>query len=135
MIFFFFNIDALYLFPILQGYFLHSSFSCAKLLAESAVKQGQKFCFNLSAPYICQEALDNILEILPHVDILFGNEAVSEISTVILFYFIQLTRKNKRKTCNNKQVAWRFFTSAMQQWAWVQFTVLMPFGFQSIFLS
>ncbi|XP_072048417.1 uncharacterized protein [Amphiura filiformis] len=57
------------------GYFLHSSPDCGKLLAgSSGNKEGKKFCFNLSAPYICLEAMDRIKEIFPYIDILFGNE-------------------------------------------------------------
>lgn len=67
-------------FIYVTGYFLHSSPACVKLLAENVAKQEQTFCFNLSAPYICEEAMEHIRDILPYVDMLFGNE--SEIKTL-----------------------------------------------------
>lgn len=44
---------------------------------------------NLSAPFICQFFKDNLMQVMPYVDVLFGNETVShsshsEISTLTL---------------------------------------------------
>lgn len=53
--------------------------------AEAAVKIGRisretekTFCFNLSAPFVCEYYSAQMLAILPFVDVLFGNESEAE---------------------------------------------------------
>ena len=59
------------------GFFITVSVPTLKAYGEHCSATGKTMCMNLSAPFICQVppfrmALDN--ELMPHVDILFGNE-------------------------------------------------------------
>ena len=44
-------------------------------VAKRACEDGKTFCMNLSAPFVCQFFNTQLLEILPYVDVLFGNES------------------------------------------------------------
>ena len=45
-------------------------------IADYANKNRKTFIMNLSAPYVCKAHKDKLLEILPFVDIVFGNSDV-----------------------------------------------------------
>ena len=56
----------------------HLTVSPESILAiakHSAEKPDKKFCFNLSAPFISQFFSEQLLSVIPYVDILFGNES------------------------------------------------------------
>lgn len=46
-------------------------------MAKHASENNKLFCLNLSAPFICQFFKDNLMQVMPYVDVLFGNETVS----------------------------------------------------------
>ncbi|XP_071829550.1 uncharacterized protein [Apostichopus japonicus] len=43
-------------------------------LGRHAAEKNKIFSFNLSAPYLCEDCMDQILSVMPFVDYLFGNE-------------------------------------------------------------
>lgn len=45
-----------------------------KKIAEHATANNKTFTFNLAAPFLCQFFKEQVMSILPHVDVLFGNE-------------------------------------------------------------
>jgi adenosine kinase len=45
-------------------------------LAHHAMEKKKIFAFNLGAEYICQKFSDRIMQLLPYVDCIFGNEQV-----------------------------------------------------------
>ncbi|XP_033756472.1 adenosine kinase-like isoform X2 [Pecten maximus] len=47
-------------------------------IAKHSGEKGKTFCTNLSAPFICQFFKDPLMELMPFVDILFGNETEAE---------------------------------------------------------
>jgi adenosine kinase len=47
-----------------------------KRICEHADKHGKLFCTNLSAPFICEFFGDRLMDAMPYVDFLFGNETV-----------------------------------------------------------
>lgn len=47
-------------------------------VAKHASDNNKIFCMNLSAPFISQFFKEPLMEVMPYVDILFGNETVSE---------------------------------------------------------
>ncbi len=47
-------------------------------IAEYAGKEGKYFCFNLSAPFLCQAFKEPMMKVMPYVDLLFGNESEAE---------------------------------------------------------
>ncbi|KAH3862597.1 hypothetical protein DPMN_025566 [Dreissena polymorpha] len=61
-------------------YFYCSSFpltvcpSAVLRLAKHSYEKGKTFCMNLSAPFLCQFFKEHMLNTLPFVDVLFGNE-------------------------------------------------------------
>jgi adenosine kinase len=59
------------------GFFITVSPASIKLARESAMKKGALYCMNLSAPFIVQVPPFKgvLVESLPYVDILFGNES------------------------------------------------------------
>lgn len=50
-------------------------------VAKYASDNNKLFCLNLSAPFICQFFKDNLMQVMPYVDVLFGNETVSQASS------------------------------------------------------
>ncbi|KAF5289757.1 hypothetical protein FQA39_LY03674 [Lamprigera yunnana] len=56
----------------LPGFFLSVSVECVTILAQHTFQKF--FSLNLSAPFIVERYKDQILDLLPYVDILFGNE-------------------------------------------------------------
>jgi len=60
-----------------EGYFLTHSFEAAMELAHFAQKNKITFVFNLCGEYVCEDLkyVENVLKILPYVDIIFGNRS------------------------------------------------------------
>jgi len=51
-------------------------------VAKFAAAHDRLFTMNLSAPFLCTAFKDQLLRLLPYVDILFGNELVSLLSAL-----------------------------------------------------
>ncbi|XP_024916981.1 adenosine kinase-like isoform X3 [Cynoglossus semilaevis] len=58
----------------IAGFFLTVSVESILKVAKHASENNKLFCLNLSAPFICQFFKDNLMKVLPYVDVLFGNE-------------------------------------------------------------
>ncbi|KAF1375796.1 hypothetical protein PFLUV_G00223900 [Perca fluviatilis] len=58
----------------IAGFFLTVSLESILKVAKNASENNKMFCLNLSAPFICQFFKDNLMEVMPYVDVLFGNE-------------------------------------------------------------
>ena len=59
-----------------QGFFVRTCSEAVLKLAQHAEKTRKIFAFNLSAEYVCQTFGEQIMDLLPFVDFLFGNEQV-----------------------------------------------------------
>ena len=58
-------------------------------VAKFAASHDRLFTMNLSAPFLCTAFKDQLLRLLPYVDILFGNELVSLLPFCVrLFHFL-----------------------------------------------
>lgn len=62
---------------LFQGFFLTVSPESILKVAKHASENNKIFCMNLSAPFISQFFKEPLMEVMPYVDILFGNETVS----------------------------------------------------------
>ncbi|KAI1287119.1 Adenosine kinase 2 [Halotydeus destructor] len=61
------------------GFTIRSAFDAVLELATHARQvSGKLFAFNLSAPYICQHFTEKLMQLMPMVDILFGNESEAQ---------------------------------------------------------
>ena len=60
-----------------EGYFLSHSPDTTMELARFAQKNKKTFVFNLCGEYVCEDLkyVENVLKILPHIDIMFGNRS------------------------------------------------------------
>jgi len=60
-----------------EGYFLSHSFETSMELALFAQKHKITFVFNLCGEYVCEDItyVENVLKILPYIDIMFGNRS------------------------------------------------------------
>ncbi|XP_076019562.1 adenosine kinase-like isoform X2 [Genypterus blacodes] len=58
----------------IAGFFLTVSLESILKVAKHASENNKQFCLNLSAPFICQFFKDNLMQVMPYVDVLFGNE-------------------------------------------------------------
>ncbi|XP_073729366.1 adenosine kinase isoform X1 [Misgurnus anguillicaudatus] len=58
----------------IAGFFLTVSVESILKVAKHASENNKIFCLNLSAPFICEFFKDNLMKVMPYVDILFGNE-------------------------------------------------------------
>uniref|UniRef100_A0A3Q3WI64 Adenosine kinase n=1 Tax=Mola mola TaxID=94237 RepID=A0A3Q3WI64_MOLML len=58
----------------IAGFFLTVSLESILKVAKHASENNKLFCLNLSAPFICQFFKDNLMQVMPYVDVLFGNE-------------------------------------------------------------
>ena len=67
-----------------QGFPLTVSPSTILRIAKHAHEKHKTFIMNLSAPFLCQFFKDPMIQVLPYVDILFGNESVSNHSHILL---------------------------------------------------
>lgn len=63
---------------VLQGFFLTVSLESILKVAKHASDNNKIFCMNLSAAFISQFFKAPLMEVMPYVDILFGNETVSD---------------------------------------------------------
>lgn len=59
---------------MLQGFFLTVSPESIQKVALHAYENDKMFIMNLSAPFLCEHFRKPMLDALPYVDILFGNE-------------------------------------------------------------
>ena len=59
-----------------QGYFFTVCFEAVVRLAAFAHANDRVFCINLSATYLTELYKKELVQIMPYVDILFGNEQV-----------------------------------------------------------
>uniref|UniRef100_A0AAQ5X7S0 Adenosine kinase n=1 Tax=Amphiprion ocellaris TaxID=80972 RepID=A0AAQ5X7S0_AMPOC len=62
----------------IAGFFLTVSPESILKVAKHASDKNKIFCMNLSAPFISQFFKEPLMKVMPYVDILFGNETVSE---------------------------------------------------------
>lgn len=62
-------------FYYVSGFFLTVSPESILLMAKHACEKKKTFVMNLSAPFLCQFFKSQMLECLPYVDVLFGNES------------------------------------------------------------
>uniref|UniRef100_A0A674NGF8 Adenosine kinase n=1 Tax=Takifugu rubripes TaxID=31033 RepID=A0A674NGF8_TAKRU len=58
----------------IAGFFLTVSVESILKVAKHASETNKLFCLNLSAPFISQFFKDNLMQVMPYVDVLFGNE-------------------------------------------------------------
>ena len=56
------------------GFLLTSSFDLVTKIGQYCHENNKKFTLNLSAPYICSNFGNQIAQLIPDLDILFGNE-------------------------------------------------------------
>jgi len=62
-----------------SGFQLASHKESVVLVAKHAVESpGKTFAFNISAPYVCDIFGDRVLDLLPFIDVLFGNETEAQ---------------------------------------------------------
>ncbi|TFK24288.1 adenosine kinase [Coprinopsis marcescibilis] len=61
-----------------EGYFLTHGISSALELSSKAANAGKTFVLNLSAPFIPQFFGNQLQQLLPHTDVVIGNEAEAE---------------------------------------------------------
>ncbi|GAA6111114.1 adenosine kinase isoform X1 [Tachysurus ichikawai] len=64
--------DGAFLIPL--GFFLTVSLESILKVAKHAFENNKIFCLNLSAPFISEHYKDSLMEVMPYVDVLFGNE-------------------------------------------------------------
>ena len=62
----------------IAGFFLTVSVDSILSVAKHCAETNKLFCMNLSAPFICQFFKDQLLSVIPYVDILIGNEMECE---------------------------------------------------------
>lgn len=65
-------------FAYIAGFFLTVSVDSILAVAKHCAETNKYFMMNLSAPFICQFFKDQLMSVLPYVDILFGNESEAE---------------------------------------------------------
>lgn len=56
------------------GFLLSSSFDAVRKLGDFCHENNKKFALNLSAPYICSNFGNLITQLIPNLDLIFGNE-------------------------------------------------------------
>uniref|UniRef100_H2Y553 Adenosine kinase n=1 Tax=Ciona savignyi TaxID=51511 RepID=H2Y553_CIOSA len=69
-----FNLILKYFYCVFQGFFLTVSPDTIMLVAKHAAQNGKTFMMNLSAPFLSQFFTEPMMNAMPYVDILFGNE-------------------------------------------------------------
>ncbi|KAM9365439.1 adenosine kinase isoform 2-T2 [Pholidichthys leucotaenia] len=62
----------------IAGFFLTVSLESILKVAKHASENNKLFCMNLSAPFISQFFKDNLMQVIPYVDVLFGNETEAD---------------------------------------------------------
>ncbi|CAL8284796.1 unnamed protein product [Arctogadus glacialis] len=58
----------------IAGFFLTVSLESILKVAKHAAEHNKVFCLNLAAPFISQFFKDGLMQVMPYVDVLFGNE-------------------------------------------------------------
>ena len=61
-----------------QGFFLTVSLESILKVAKHAAENNKVFCLNLAAPFISQFFKDGLMQVMPYVDVLYGNETVRQ---------------------------------------------------------
>ena len=56
------------------GFSIRTGYDAVLMAEHAANATGKTFAINLSAPYVCQHLSDRLMQLLPLVDIVFGNE-------------------------------------------------------------
>ncbi|KAL7641272.1 UNVERIFIED_CONTAM: hypothetical protein RMT77_008410 [Armadillidium vulgare] len=56
----------------LEGYFITHSFDTTMKIASYCRENGKTFIFNLCGSYVCENYFDELLQILPFIDVIFG---------------------------------------------------------------
>lgn len=79
----------------ISGFFLTVSPETILMIAQHALEKNKMFIMNLSAPFLCEHYKKPMLEALPYVDILFGNEAEAD----------TFAKANDFKTTDRKEIA------------------------------
>ena len=59
----------------IAGFFLTVSVDSILAVAKHCMENNKVFVMNLSAPFICQFFKDQLLQVMPYIDIMIGNEA------------------------------------------------------------
>lgn len=72
------NNNKIYVNFIFQGFFVAVSPESIMLLGKHAHEKGHTFIMNLSAPFVSQFYKEPLEQMLPYVDVMFGNESVSD---------------------------------------------------------
>lgn len=83
------------------GFTTVANFPVVVALANHAFENGKLFCLNLSACYVCETQTSKLLQLMPFVGILFGNE--SEVKALAKSFHWQVCR-----------FAFKFFVSLVQ---------------------
>lgn len=65
-------------FAYIAGFFLTVSVDSILEVAKHCAEQNKYFTMNLSAPFICSGFKDQLMTIMPYIDVLFGNENENE---------------------------------------------------------
>ena len=61
-------------------------------VAKHALKHNQIFLMNLSAPFLSQFFKKPMMEAMPYVDIIFGNETVNSHTKTTIYLYVLLTK-------------------------------------------
>lgn len=59
---------------MLQGYFLVVSLPSLLQVSKHCAETNKSFLFNISAGYVCESFKDSVHQLLPYVDVIFGND-------------------------------------------------------------
>ena len=70
-----------------KGYFFTVCPDAIMRIAKYSNESNKTFMINLSAPFLSEFYKDRLLEAIPYVDIVFGNDDVSIWMLFLLFYF------------------------------------------------
>ena len=71
-----------------QGFFLTVSLESILKVAKHASENNKLFSLNLSAPFISQFFKDALMQVMPYVDVLFGNETVMTAARALMYSLI-----------------------------------------------
>nr|XP_045603867.1 adenosine kinase-like [Procambarus clarkii] len=86
-------------FVYVEGYFITHSFPTTLQIAKYAQKNKKTFVFNLCGSYVCENHPNELAELLPYVDILFG--FVEEYKTLDKFVDIEQVSSGHANNPNN----------------------------------
>ncbi|XP_068161166.1 adenosine kinase-like isoform X2 [Antennarius striatus] len=88
----------------IAGFFLTVSPESILKVAKHASENNKIFCTNLSAPFICQFFKERLMEVMPYVDILFGNETEAATFAEVLGFETDDIAEIAKKTQNLPKV-------------------------------